>query len=139
VIRGTLISILLLTCYALARTVSNRKPHTAELQGRLARADAVLAKICYPLCLLIHIAGVSLMIASVISGWREGFPLGIAMSIAVLGGLGLVALWCSLAFVPSWFSNDRARTVIQITLIVSLVELILGMALYIAVTVGVLP
>ena len=138
-IRGTLISISLLVCYALAHVASNRDSTASESASLWARVDATLAKICYPLCLLIHSGFVYLLIASVVSGWDDDFPLGIAMAVLVYGGLALVLIWSSLAFVSSWFTGERIHKITRLTLVVSLIELLVGLALYIAVTIGVLP
>ena len=137
-IQGVLITISLLVCYAIAHTVSNRSSTSTRPTSQWAKVDATLAKICYPLCLLIHIGFVFLLIASVLSSLGDDFPLGIAMSLLVFGGLALVLIWSSLAFVSSWFSGDRIHKVTRLTLVVSLIELLIGLALYIAVAIGVL-
>ena len=139
VIRGTLISISLLLCYALTHAAMNRNSTTTERAHLWTRVDATLAKICYPLCLLVHSGFVFLLIASVVSSWGDDFPLGIAMAVLIYGGLALVLIWSSLAFVSNWFSGDRIHKVTRLTLVVSLIELLVGLALFLAVTLGVLP
>lgn len=132
-IKATITSLALLILYAIVH------PHAdgvISAQGRLARIDAVLAKICYPLFLLLHAALLLLILMSVRSSWEESFRLGVALSVLVLGPLALVMIWCSIAFVPSWFDQARRARVVGITLIVSIIEMCLGIMIYVAAAIG---